>query len=256
MATRVFTVTSQGPAYEIASRYRAAGQDLVFFIHGLGCSHKSFQHAFFCKSLEGFSLMAIDLIGFGASSKPEDFSYSMEDHAGVCSELLEQLTFGRLHVVCHSMGGAIGLLLSPRVHKKISSFSNIEGNLTADDCAFSRKTKEVSFAEFEKILLPAFKADWGCYADLDSTSPVAFYRSAKSLVEWSDSGKLLDKFARLPCRKRYFCGANDPPEQSVRELARLRFSTTVYIQDCGHFVMNENPAAFYSSLADFLNRKN
>lgn len=244
-------VTSNGRTYEIASWRRDSGADLIFFIHGLGCSHKSFQAAFSEEALTRFSLVAIDLIGFGASDKPNDFSYDIEDHARICGALLEQLRFDRLHVVAHSMGGAIALLLSSN---RLSSFCNIEGNLTAGDCVFSKKVRDVSLPEFESALLPRFKAaGWARHADLESISPVAFYRSARSLVEWSYSGKLLERFVQLPCRKSYFCGTKEPPEQTIRELARQTLQPPIYVPASGHFVMNENPAAFYSRLTTFLN---
>ncbi len=49
---------------------RDAGPDLVLFLHGLGCVKESFEGAWGKDALAGFSLLAPDLPGSGASPVP------------------------------------------------------------------------------------------------------------------------------------------------------------------------------------------
>ena len=60
------------------------------------------------------------------------------------------------------------------------------------------------------------------YSALDSTTADVMYRSAESLVSWSDSEKLLEAFASLACRKAYFYGSENSriPRCSALEMSR------------------------------------
>ena len=240
--------------YKLSVQYRnCQSDDLIVFIHGLGCSSASFYKAWDFNRLANYSLLAFDLPGFGLSEKPEKYSYSMQDQADLCQKLLEQFRVKRVHMVAHSMGGAIGLLL---VQKFLShSFINVEGNLISEDCGlFSRNTIEISEQDFVKQgffdlrqLTDGYKEN--CF-DLVNTTPEAFYRSAKSLVQWSDSGKLLDIFNQLTVPALYVYGQDNA---SMPILQRLNVQTkTIQIPASGHFPMIENADAFYSVVADFI----
>ena len=54
---------------------------VIAFIHGYGSSKDFFRYAFTDPSLKQYSLIVLDLIGFGDSSKPENFSYQMSNQA-------------------------------------------------------------------------------------------------------------------------------------------------------------------------------
>lgn len=73
----------------IATNIRDSDPELIVFLHGLGCTKESFSDAWEVESLQAYSLLSIDFLGHGESSKPQDFSYSMEDHAAVISLLLQ-----------------------------------------------------------------------------------------------------------------------------------------------------------------------
>ena len=136
---------------------------------------------------------------------------------------------------------------------------SVEGNLIADDCRFgSRAIAEVSVAEFLEGGFDAFRASidpmasagYARYVDwVARVSPVAFYRSARSLVEWSNSGRLLDSFLTMPLPAAYIYGAENDQAAVV---PLLRPATVIRVSDAGHFVMNDNPGIFYRVLADCL----
>jgi pimeloyl-ACP methyl ester carboxylesterase len=199
---QTLSVKIVGSTYEISLCYRSASQELLLFLHGLGCSKDSFSKVWDDNNFKEYSLLSIDLLGFGHSAKPDEFSYSIEDHAKVCEAVLRHFPKKRLHVVGHSMGAAIGLLLSDDFLNSTISFVNIEGNLIGEDCGYiSRKAVVVPYDIFKRKLFPDFisrlENKKNQYFSLDTSSPLAFYRSSKSLVTWSDSGKLLGRFTMI-----------------------------------------------------------
>ena len=230
----------------------------MFFIHGLGCCKDAFDDAFKVDEMKGFSLMAIDLPGFGKSSRPRGFSYSLEDQAEVCRRVLDQIQGNKIHIVGHSMGGAIGLLLAEKM-SKVASFIDIEGNLISEDCGLlSRKATVVSFQDFKgevfdqliaKIKQSREKgarlwATWNTMSD-----PFAFYRSAQSLVNWSDSRNLLKKLKGLAIKKAYIYGEKNTKMAVLHRLGSIK---KIAISKSGHFVMNDNPQEFYKVLGKAL----
>ena len=67
----------EGKSFELSSTFREGGEDLLLFVHGLGCSKEAFLPAWEEERLKEYSLLAFDLVGFGEPSKPEDFSYTV-----------------------------------------------------------------------------------------------------------------------------------------------------------------------------------
>jgi hypothetical protein len=77
----------------------------------------------------------------------------------------------------------------------------------------------------------------------------AYYHTSRSLVEWSESGKLLTIFEGLKANKAYIYGAHDS-EMSI--LDRLHSIRQIPISHSGHFCMIDNPREFYTTLAEVL----
>lgn len=246
----VFKVNSGGQVLEVAATLRCASKDLLLLLPGLACVRDLYRHVWRQPGFQDVSILAIDFIGFGASSKPDEFSYAMEDQARVCGEMLKVFRDYRLHVVAHSMGAAVGLLLADSILAGVHSFASVEGNLTGDDCgAMSRRTLRASPENFEKLYFPFFRDqlrnDAPCCMDLEQTTPLAFYKSAGSLVAWSDSGELLRKFKSLECTTTYFYGERNA---GMSVLDRLDKIPKLVIGESGHFMMMENPDEFYAKL--------
>lgn len=241
---------------ELAFDYRDGGDTLVLFIHGLGCVKESFAGAFDEPGLSGYQLLAPDLPGHGASPPGPA---GMEDHARALSRLLTRFRFSRLHVVAHSMGGAVGLLLADGGDLPVTVFVNIEGNLAYPDCGLlSRRTaatprQRFREQDFPRLVDATVKAPepairmWGQW--MAQADGMAFHESAESLVDWTESGQLLDLFRDLAVPKIFVCGGRSAvPEvlDMIKGISVKRF------RDAGHFVMNEVPSAFYPWLARWL----
>ncbi|MCD4741191.1 MAG: alpha/beta hydrolase [Desulfobacteraceae bacterium] len=255
-----FSIIIDGQSNEIVANVRDTGKELIFLVHGLGCSKNSFHHIWNLTDFDGYSILALDLVGFGESSKSKKFSYTMEAQAQICAEILTKFSYKKLHIVAHSMGGAVALLLPDDILNETKTFINVEGNLIGADCGIiSRKIISVPPAVFESDIFPELRDQFNnfgkSYAAIDSTSADALYKSAESLVTWSDSNKLLEVFLGLSCRKAYFFGDENVDLPTVTRVGEVQ---KVKIKQSGHFSMNDNPKDFYCELYKFMmgNRQN
>lgn len=234
-------VPFNGRELSIAADYRYSSEELVVLLHGYPCSKEIFHRVWSSSMLEEYSLLCPDFIGFGESEKPSDFSYSLQAHAVVLGEALEEFADGPLHVVGHSMGGAIVLLLPPERLDTLASFANIEGNLLTDPAAASA-SREPRMPRSRSDLLLVEHAG-------RAASSIALRRTGESLIQWSCGGELLKRFQSARCRKAYFYG-DDQGELRLKD--ELRHCNPVQISDAGHFVMNDNPADFMRELGKLM----
>lgn len=233
-------------------KHNPASGELIFFIHGLACSKESFRNLFDKDYFPGKSLLVPDLLGFGRSTKPVKFSYRMEEQARLIEELLLLLPECKYHIVAHSMGAAVALLFNDDFYSRVLSFANIEGNLISEDCGLlSRSIAAVSIEDYKNKLYGKHSRLFKGHSQLrfEESNPEIIYKSAKSLVEWSDSGILLDKFKNLNCKKSYFYGEEN---NNMPVLKELNFISKYVISKSGHGMMTENPNEFYTKLADFI----
>lgn len=232
-----------------------ARKDLIVFLHGLGCSRRSFDNVIQTGLPNKYSLLNIDLIGFGESEKPTEFDYKMESQAEIVSDLLDEFEEYSYHLVLHSMGGAVGLLLEDDVLKNTVSIANLEGNLIGADCnMLSRKIIKFSEDKYVRSVFSKHLRMFSRYPQIEfqNSSAVAVYRSSESLVEWSDSGELLKRFKTFPGNKSYFWGEQNNGMEVLGLLDPIR---KIEIPDAGHFMMTDNPEHFGRCLREFLNRE-
>ena len=229
--------------------------DIIVFIHELGCSSDTFISAWESKALAEHSLLAFDLPGFGLSQGPSRYSYQLKEQSRICLALLSQFPAKRIHIVGHGMGGAIGLVLTRSLTP--ASFVSVEGNLIAADCKLISRTAyamsestfvDAGFAQLQQSL-SAYPRH--CF-DLINASPTALHRSAKSLVEWSDIGLLFDLFVSLSVPKVYIHGERNAGLTVLQRLDGLVESKQ--IRDSAHFPMIDNADAFYATVAEFIKR--
>ncbi len=201
----------------------------------------------------------MDLPGHGESSRPTELDYRMEDHAQAVARILESVGAGRSHLIGHSMGGAVAVLLADLLPDPPLTQVSVEGNLIGDDCRFgsraiaSRPLAEFLDRGFEELgSPPGSEASPGetLYPSwLEKADPIALYRSVASLVQWSDSERLLEHFLSGSERKIYLYGERN---HDAAVLERLPGIEKVAVRDAGHFVMNDQPKEFYKFLVDFL----
>ncbi len=245
----------------LATMSRDGNEDLVLFLHGLGCAKEKFAGLWDAEELAAAALLAPDLPGHGSSQGLPPAAWSMEGMTAAVADLLRdrETAAARLHMVVHSLGGAVGLLLAEQTPVPLASFINVEGNLVGADCAMlSRRTAEMDIVEFRDEKFAKLKAraresgdpiirEWAGW--MESCPAEALHASARSLVEWSDSGRLLEMFLKVPVPKAYVYGEHSA---NPDVLAHLDSVPRVRIADAGHFIMIDQPAALATAIAEVI----
>jgi len=254
------TVRYRGQSITLHHKFRRSGRELVLFIHGLACSKESFYGAWEEPKLKNYSLLAVDLPGFGESSRPGKFSYTLEDHAGVCYEFLRKFPNRKVHIVGHSMGGAVAVLLAKKNPRRFVTLSSVDGCLGTQNGNNQGQPAAPTFDEFTKKLeqriiraqgRPDEKGLRLWYEWSRASDPEGFRKSDESLLQWTRSGKLIDMFLNLRLKKIYYYPERDGLPRSLLFTRKVK---KIEIPKSGHFIMNDNPGEFYPRLARELAR--
>lgn len=98
--------------------------DAVVFVHGFGGSLESWQETFAALAATGRTVAALDLPGHGESSTDVG-SGSLEELADAVLGYLDALGLDHVHLVGHSMGAAVCLVLADRVPQRVRSLTLI-----------------------------------------------------------------------------------------------------------------------------------
>lgn len=244
-----------GAVVDVVADIRPAGPDVVLLLHGLSCTKESFAGITDSPALAHLTTCAIDLPGHGRTAPLRSGAHTLEAYADVVSRVVVRLAPRRLHVVGHSLGGAVGLIAAQGATSLVT-YTSVEGNLVGEDAGLvSRQIAELDledfavneFHRFVDSLRTAPEADLRAWGEWTATcAPAAVHESSRSLVEWSDSGKLLDWYRALPGAAYLYGVLGDRTRHLVPLLDE---STTLAIPESGHFPMVDNPAALYSALA-------
>lgn len=250
MPQHVVPARHRGRDIRLAAWFRNSGPDLMLFLHGLGCSKQNWRYAWSAPALYGYSLLAIDLPGFGASPRPAGFGYDLEDQAAVLASVIDAHASRRLCLVAHSMGGAVATLLPTRAARRVDALILVEGRLVRSSCGIAAVAADVGPEQFDAETFPQFRrkvaADRRAAFDLDRTDQRAFYLSSKSLIKWTAGDGLVSRLAGFECPVAFVYGADN---RHLQELALLGPGILHEVADAGHFVMNDNPGEFYPLLA-------
>lgn len=245
-------VRCAGQRVQISAKFRPGGDDLLVCLHGFGCAKECFDSAYASGRLAGYSVATFDFPGHGSSGPLPATVDPIQAYAELTAGLVRRLATGRVFLVCHSMGCAVGLVASQQL-PRVDGFVSVEGNLVGQDCGIvSRRAAEQPLAEFLRWEFPRFQARlaasprpdlrvWGgWYARAD---PAALHRLARSLVEWSDSGKLLALLSSLDSAAYVYGDANRAELDYL--LSSLNGVPAHPVPGSGHFPMLDNPAEFW-----------
>ena len=84
----------------------------LVLIHGYTASLYVWHKVAPLLAAEGFHVVALDLVGFGYTSKPHWFEYTIGAQARIVSRFMQMLGIGRATVVGSSYGGAVAMTLA------------------------------------------------------------------------------------------------------------------------------------------------
>lgn len=230
-------------------------------IHGLQSNKKAFStiQSDIEKKLE-FSTLSIDLVGFGNSEKPDDFSYDLISQATMVKDILRDLEIRNIILIGHSYGGMISTYLSNQSDLNVLALISLEGNLTKGDCGESMNVSNLSFSDFK----PYYNE---LISNLDNTKEFAeqfraealkkipnhvFHKSSKTIVEWSITSNLYEIFTNLEIPKLLVIGS----ESGYQTKPDDEYTTIKTIFDAGHFMLLEDGRKTSKIITDFLSNFN
>ena len=95
----------------------------VLCIHGLGATKASFFDTAAALTASGHRVHAIDLPGFGSSSKPALAPYSAQWFAETVRDVMDELDVHRAHLVGNSMGGRVALEVGLRWPERVDGLA-------------------------------------------------------------------------------------------------------------------------------------
>lgn len=117
MGTELDTCRVRGHA--VAYRREGRG-DPVLLVHGITTHSVLWRDVIPILAPER-DVIAVDLLGCGASDKPLDLSYGLRDRAERFPDLLDALGLGKVHLVGHDLGGGIAQILAVRHADRLRS---------------------------------------------------------------------------------------------------------------------------------------
>ena len=216
------TLRHRGRDLRLSSWFRDSGDDLLLFVHGLGCSKESWRRAWSVPSLYGRSLLAFDLPGFGASHRPADFTHDLAEQAGLVAAIIDAHASRRISLIAHSMGGTIAALLPETAMRRLDRLILVEARLLHESCSVSAEVDNADRRTFETKIFPDFRrrvaVDRRSAFDLDRADLDAFYLCSRSLLAHTSGGGLMERWQAFTCPKAFVYGSDN---RHLAELAVL-----------------------------------
>src|SRR4051794_7336029 len=265
--------TSETECGRVSTFEAGSGKPLVM-LHGLGATKAEFLPSVPALAPNGFRTIAIDLPGFGDSSKPFPAAYDARFFARWVAATLDALGLDRTHLLGHSMGGRVALEVGMRHPDRIDRLVLMTPSmawLSQPGWAKSLKivrpelgiiqpapkgfvesiVKRVVPASDSHFVAPALDEFLRSY--LTPRGRVAFYAAARNIA-LEDPDEFWEGLRELAPESLFIWGRRDGlvPIAFARHV-RERLPAARHCElDCGHVPQLERPAQLHSAISRFL----
>ncbi len=232
------------------------GANWLVCLHGLQSNRQLFDKFFNDHRFSQFSLLTVDLIGFGQSSKPTNFSYEHAEQVKILEALLlfEKIKSGI--VLGHSLGGMLAILLSQSKSFSMKALTSLEGNLLEQDCGKSRDFAMFSEDQFNQEY-PKFleilsrgqsvserqRTEW-----LKSIPAYVIRKTSVATLELCRKRTLIEIFEKLQIPRLLIVGEKG----SFKSRPTGKELTIETITDAGHFMLLEQEESTLQKIDSFL----
>lgn len=210
----------------------------------------------------GGSRFAPDLLGYGELRDTRG-TLDMEAQVEHLYAFARSHGIERAHVVGHSVGGALAMLLARRYPSLVESIVNVEGNFTLKDAFWSHRIARMEVPEVDSMLREnlAHPQAWLEQSGVAPTEqrvsaalshlknqPAATVRAvARSIVEVTERPCYLDEVravmdAGVPIH--LIAGERSRPAWDVPEFVLAKARSLTVLPETGHLVTIESPVAF------------
>lgn len=220
-------------------------------------------------------VVAIDLPGFGASDKPAGADYDFDFYATVIDSTLAALEIDSLGLAVHDLGGPVGLDWARRNQDRVSRIALLNTLVYPEFCeavvefvaACSKPdTREfltspqgleaamrLGLADESKLTRGAIEAVQKPFGDQAAREALADTGKGLSMEGFTQIGRWVPNIA-VPVRVIY--GAQDHilpdiAETMERFVGDVPQAEITVLEDCGHFLQEEEPQKIGDLLADF-----
>lgn len=238
----------------------SGGSPAVIYLPGLMMpAHASFASIINeLPALGRYRSIMVDLLGSGFSDAPQDFGYSLEDHARLVTRLMDELELKGCNIVGYSMGGAVAITLASIRPDLVSRLVLLEANLDSGGGSLSKsicEQTEQAFCEhgFQDILksLRMSGLAGNSYAAtvaglVQIIAPHALYRSAAGLVRGTQP-TMRERLVQMDIPRTYIFGEMSLPDPDWDELSSHGVHVLM-VEHAGHDMLWQNPHGVASAL--------
>ncbi|GAB7102409.1 alpha/beta hydrolase [Streptomyces phaeofaciens JCM 4814] len=222
------------------------------YVHGLGAASAVYHaHVAARPELAGRRSLFVDLPGHGISDRPENFGYTLEEHADALAAALDAARVTGAELVGHSMGGSVAVVLAHCRPDLVRRLVLTEANLDPFPPPTAGSSGIASFTEEEFLdgeyarVLDRVGPLWA--ATMRLADPRALHRTAVGLRRGSDP-IMREILTGLPVERVYLQGARSG-ELDGAEALEASGVRVVTVPDAGHNIMFDNPDAFVKAVA-------
>jgi 2-hydroxy-6-oxo-6-(2'-aminophenyl)hexa-2,4-dienoate hydrolase len=216
-----------------------------------------------------FRVLALDMVGFGATAKPDPsgFTYSQDARVEHLKAFLDALGIERAALVGNSMGGCTALGLAVQEPARVSRLvlmgsAGLNTTLHADLLPIIHYdfTREGMVRLIRALTHPAFEPDPGLVDERlrSSLQPDTRAAYAATMAWIREQGGLYyppEFIARVQCPTLVINGKDDkvvPLANAYRFLELIPHAWGYVMPQCGHWAMIERPADFSRACLLFL----
>lgn len=265
-----------GDVYHYESFGDARGVPVVF-LHGFSQSTRTWrpvvERMLRDPRASGLRFLLLDLVGHGASDRPErPEAYTLPHIVEALERFRSGLGLGRMHLVGYSMGGRIALLYALRHPDALRSLvveSASFGPRSRDEAQAMRE-RDAALAERLARSTPEEFADWWAAMPLFATQsglPEAVQEAERAMRVANDTKALArvvtgcgqgampslwEDVAVLPVPVHYLVGERDERYMAIASEAAVRWGLDVRRFPTGHNVHVESPERYARALLDIV----
>jgi pimeloyl-ACP methyl ester carboxylesterase len=271
---KIFTIKGKQIACTLAGNPQSPP---IIMLHGWASQRGIWQQTILALQ-EKYFCVAVDLLGFGASDKPEGGDYSLSTQARRILMLADQLGFKTFSLIGHSMGGQIAMYLagvlaprrvgnlvvvggvvtgklSDRVEKTIVPFVRNARKMPwlysiakslGNSRLFAKSVFKTWFFNMDSVPFEAWEAD-----RLSAFNPACAISSEES-SKAIHALDLTQHLRKIQAKTLLIWGKQDavvPEDQALLAQTLIPNNDLALIEKCGHFPMYERKGQYLKALA-------
>jgi lipase len=211
------------------------------------------------------------MIGYGVHAGAPAWTISIQAQADNLAEQIRSCGYSRAHILGHSVGGAVALLLAHRHPKLVKSIINVEGNFTVEDAFWTSKPAAMTLPEVG-ALLQSYQDDvpgWLDRAGIEATAeriaivdrglraqPATTVKAmAQSVIETTSQATYLEIVNAVldsDVPMHLVAGERSCAGWHVPEVVLLRAASMTIQPGVGHMMMLEAPDEFLGIVAKLI----